>query len=99
MRHSVLFQRISGHIPDALVWGSVCILVLGLVPVGLASEQVLAAESESQPNIVLIIADDLGWADLGCYGADLIETPALDRMAVELFDLLQVRGSNLIAAT
>lgn len=36
-----------------------------------------------KPNIVFILADDLGWADLGCYGADLHETPHLDRFAKE----------------
>lgn len=34
-----------------------------------------------KPNIVFILADDLGWADLGSYGADLHETPNLDRLA------------------
>lgn len=35
------------------------------------------------PNIVFIMADDLGWHDLGCYGNDFIETPHLDRLATE----------------
>jgi arylsulfatase len=34
-----------------------------------------AALSGPRPNVVLILADDLGWSDLGCYGADLFETP------------------------
>lgn len=46
---------------------------------------VFAAEStttsSSKPNVVLILADDLGWTDLACYGSDLYETPHLDRMA------------------
>lgn len=37
--------------------------------------------AEAKPNIVLILADDLGWSDLGCYAADLHETPHLDRLA------------------
>lgn len=42
-----------------------------------------AAESVRRPNIVLILADDLGWSDLGCYGADLVETPHIDRLAAD----------------
>ncbi len=42
-----------------------------------------AAGAAERPNIVLILADDLGWSDLGCYGADLHETPNLDRLAGE----------------
>jgi arylsulfatase A len=34
-----------------------------------------------RPNVVVIVADDLGWADLGCYGSTFHETPNLDRLA------------------
>src|SRR4051812_21449723 len=37
----------------------------------------------SQPNIVVILADDLGYGDLGYYGHPTIATPRLDRMAAE----------------
>ncbi len=40
-----------------------------------------SAQQARKPNIVFILADDLGACDLGCYGADLHETPHLDRLA------------------
>jgi len=43
----------------------------------------LAADSAPPPNIVVILADDQGYADLGCFGAKGIQTPNLDRMARE----------------
>ena len=36
-----------------------------------------------RPNILLILADDLGWSDLGCYGNKWFETPNLDELASE----------------
>ena len=48
---------------------------LGLVLSGLGAER--------HPNIIVVLADDLGWADLPCYGADLHETPHINRMAAE----------------
>lgn len=36
-----------------------------------------------RPNVVIILADDLAWADVGCYGAKFHETPSLDRFASE----------------
>ena len=37
----------------------------------------------SQPNIIFILIDDMGWRDLSCYGSDFYETPNIDRLAAE----------------
>ena len=43
----------------------------------------LWAQTDAKPNIIFILADDLGWGDLGCYGSDKIKTPNIDRLAAE----------------
>ncbi|MFM9147510.1 MAG: sulfatase-like hydrolase/transferase, partial [Verrucomicrobiota bacterium] len=49
----------------------------------LAFVSALALSAAERPNIVLIYADDIGWGDLGCYGAKVIPTPNLDRLAAQ----------------
>jgi len=48
--------------------------------VWLGGQDLIAA---MKPNVILILIDDLGWKDVGCYGSDFIETPRIDRLAAE----------------
>jgi arylsulfatase A-like enzyme len=59
-----------------------------------AAAGTLAAQTSRPPNIVFILADDLGWGDLSCYGSRF-KTPNLDRLAREGTQFLQfyVNGS------
>jgi len=53
----------------------VSLTILAVAAVGYASDG-------SRPNIILIMADDMGWSDIGCYGGE-VRTPNLDRLAAE----------------
>ena len=56
------------------------LLLLLAIPLFSGGREVAASEANERPNILLILADDLGFSDLGCYGSE-ISTPNLDALA------------------
>lgn len=59
----------------------------------------MVAAPAAVPNIVLILADDLGWSDVGCYGADLHETPRIDQLAREGVRFTQAYAMSVCSPT
>jgi N-acetylglucosamine-6-sulfatase len=64
------------------------VVLFGLIP------NAHGEDSETQPNIVFVLIDDLRWDDLGCAGNTFIQTPSIDRVAAE-----GARFLNAFAAT
>ena len=60
---------------------SICLFALLLS--GSVTRLAAAPPPPAKPNIVFILADDLGWGELGCYGQQKIRTPNIDRLASE----------------
>ncbi len=60
---------------------------------GVCLYQPLHAQNE-RPNIVFIMADDLGWNDLGITGSDYYETPNIDKLASEGFSLIMLGSGS-----
>ena len=56
-----------------------CLSALAYLPKTIAAE----AAADTAPNIIVILADDIGWGDAGCYGATKVKTPNIDRLAKE----------------
>ena len=70
------------------------IILLGLLG-ALWCSAVLAAKP---PNIILILADDLGYGDLGCFGQKTLKTPRLDAMALEGMRFTQFYSGSTVCA-
>jgi arylsulfatase A-like enzyme len=61
--------------------GAFCQLLFASLLIALIAPLARAASPTTRPNIVFILADDLGWTDLHCYGSQYYETPNIDRLA------------------
>jgi arylsulfatase len=60
--------------------------------------QASIADEPKPPNVVLILADDLGWGDLGCYGQTKIKTPSIDKLATEGMRFTRAYTGNAVCA-
>ena len=56
------------------------------------------SEKETPPNIILIVADDLGYNELGCYGQKIIKTPFIDQLAEEGIRFTQFYSGSPVCA-
>ena len=65
---------------------------------GLLASATVQAQEASKPNIIYIMCDDLGYADVGCYGQQYISTPNLDRMAAEGMLFTQAYAGSPVSA-
>ncbi len=73
---------------------AISIAILALLTAAHAQAQTTPA----RPNVILILADDLGYGDLGSYGQPIIQTPTLDRLAREGMRFTQFYAGNTVCA-
>lgn len=67
-----------------------------LISVFLIAASTATAQQKPKPNIIFIFADDLGYADVGCYGQQKIETPNIDKLAKDGMKFTQFYSSSTV---
>jgi len=76
------------------------LLFCGVLSIAVYSSFVSADDANGRrpPNVVFLLADDLGYGDVGCFGQEKIRTPNLDRLAAEGIRLTQHYSGNAVCA-
>lgn len=78
-----------------LLCSTVCIGLIGAEPAFAAKKN---SQSPKKPNIVFILADDLGYGDLSCYGQEKFDTPNIDKLAREGKRFTQCYSGSTVSA-
>jgi len=73
------------------------VLIFIFLPL-IASSLKVDRASNKQPNIIIFLADDLGYGDLGCYGNPIIKTPAIDKFASEGVRLTDCHSAGTVCS-
>lgn len=103
----VLAPSRSHHTRLLPLAGSLMLIISWLAATALAAAdskpplnalQARLAALHSKPNIIFILADDLGYGELGCYGQKRIQTPNLDRLAAEGMRFTQCYAGSTVCA-
>ncbi len=72
--------------------------MIGLLATAFLSLGCLAEETNSSPNVIFILTDDLGYGDLSCYGQKKLKTPNIDRLASEGLTFTDFYSGNTVCS-
>lgn len=73
-------------------------LLVGIAGTQQALAQKKKVQDQKRPNVVFILADDLGFGDLSCYGQEKFETPNIDKLAQEGMRFTQCYSGTTVSA-
>ena len=79
-------------------WVSAFVSLVLSIATAIGADSNIPKNPLDRPNIVFILADDLGYGDLGCYGQKLIQTPNIDRLAAEGMKFRQFYAGATVCA-
>ena len=86
--------------PRRILWFAALPLLAGslVFPAGAQPIKLISTEKPNRPNLIFILADDLGYGELGCYGQTKIKTPNLDKLAAEGMRFTQCYSGSTVCA-
>ena len=85
-------MKINKNIPFKII------ILINLIILSISSNVKASKKESRKPNLIFILADDLGYGDLGCFGQKKIKTPNIDRLADKGMKLTQFYAGSTVCA-